>query len=442
MTGLDPAVIPELRRWRSDYASLDPAHLAAAITVPGPWVLPGHALPTGIRELAIDVVASGDPIAITAILDRGDGTYRYLDLGDLRTGPQALHKPLFTPGELAGMGPSDPTGWRLVGILAGNGGPSGADGTEPGARQQGDLKVLGFPEIADPAQTVHLDVSGLKTRQMIRAAVRTDGLVLPALVSPDLAADVGSSGELRVTLVSGLVLSIRPVAVIDRFPTVMEPNVGLVVVDQGPLLLAMTARDPGSGTPNQVLLGLPNDQRTAQAVATLSSDSYPSLVINSRPAIEDARARDPFAIGIVWALMIGALAGLVLSVAGVLMGVASELGDNRGELREIEELGAPPSALRTLVVARAALLAVLGVVSGTAIGIGLGWLAALTISVSAESGPPVPPLALVAPWPSILGMVAGVLVVIVIGVGGLARGRLRTGAAPSTVVLPARGNRP
>lgn len=427
LTGLDPAVLPELRRWRADYASTTPDAIAASIAVPGPWLLPGHALPSGIRDLAIEVDYTGAAIDLTAILRRGDGTYRYVDLGDLASGHRVLRKALFTADEAAGLGADEPRGWEVVGVLAGNGGSSGPDGTEPGGRQQGDLQIAGLPEIVDPATVTHLDVSGLKTRQMIRASVRTDGLVIPALVSPDLAADVDSRGELGVTLVSGLPLRLRPVATTDRFPTVIEQGVGIVVVDSGPLLLAMTARDPGTGTPNQVLIGTPNDARTAAVVERLAADPYPALVIESRPAIEAAAARDPFAIGIVWGLAVGALAGLVLSISGVLLGASAELRDERGELRELEELGAPPSSLRAMVSAKASILSLVGVGVGAILGLGLGWLAAITIAVSGDGGRTIPPLALVAPWVSIVAMCGGVLAVIFAGVVVLARRVLRAG---------------
>ena len=425
LTGLDPAVISEFRRWREDLASASPATIGQAIALPGPWVLPGHPLPAGIRDASVEVDYTGDPVALTAILEREDGTYRYVDLGDLATGHQVRSKALFTSDQLGQIGPAEPAGWQLVGVLVGNGGPSGANGADPGGRQQGDLQILGIPEVVDPSVVTHVDVSGLKTRQMIRAAVRTDDLVIPALVSPDLAADVGSNGELGVTLVSGLRLRLRPTATASRFPTVVEQGAGIIVVDRGPLQLAMTARDPGTGTPNQVLLATPNDARTASTVGRLSADPYPSLVIQSRPAIEAAKAQDPFAIGIVWALAVGALAGLILSVAGVLLGVSAELRDQRGELRELEELGVRPANLRMLVVLKASILALAGITCGAALGIGLGWLAAVTIAVSAEAGPSVIPLALVTPWSLILPICAGLLLVVAVGAAVLARRRLQ-----------------
>jgi hypothetical protein len=423
LTGIEPDVLPQLRRWRPDFSSTSITDIAHAMAETGAWVLPGHPLADGSRELVVDVDYTGDPIDLKGIVERADGTFEYLDLGDLAGGPQGFRVPIAPPVELAAMRPGEPAGWQLVGILAGNGGPTAFGGPEPGARQEGDIRVLGLPEIADPATPIHLDVSGIKSRTLIRAAARTDGLVLPALVSPELAADVDGNGELAVTMASGLELRLRPVATAARFPTVTDPGNGFVVIDKAPLLLAMTARDPGTGAPNQVLIATPNDARTATVVRTLGGDPFPALVVQSRPAIEAAQATDPFAIGVVWALAVGALAGIILSLAGVLMGAAAELRQDGGELREIEELGGGPRSLRLLVILRTLLLCLLGAITGVVVGLGLGWVAAATISVTGDGSTPIPPLVLVVPWLAIIILSLSVLVAVGVGVALLARRR-------------------
>ena len=434
MTGIEPDVLPQLRRWRADFSSTSVASIADAIEVSGEWVLPGHPVTGGDRELVVEVAYSGDPIHLKAVVERADGTFLYLELGDLAEGSQAFRVPVAPPAELAAMAPGEPAGWRLVGILAGNGGPSAFGGPDPGGRQAGDIRVLGLPEITDSATPIHLEASGLRSPTLIRAPVRTDGLVLPALVSPELAADVDGNGELAVTMASGLELRLHPIATAARFPTVTDPGNGVVVIDEAPLLLAMTARDPGTGVANQVLISTPSDARTAAVVQALGTAPFPALVVQSRPSIEAALAADPFATGVVWALMVGALAGMLLSLAGVLMGAAAELRQGGGELREIEELGGGPGSLRGLVILRTLVLCAIGVIAGIAVGLSLGWVAAATISVTGDGSTPVPPLILVAPWVTIAGLSAGLLALVGAGVALLARRRFPVesgrGAAP------------
>jgi hypothetical protein len=298
--------------------------------------------------------------------------------------------------------PGEPKGWRVLGLLALNGGPAGGGGPEQGQRQEGDVTIAGLDALIDPATPIHLVVSGA-ANQLIRPPARTDGLVLPALVSPDLATDIDASGVLAVRVGTSLDLRLRPVGTLTRFPTITDPG-RVVVVDLAPLLLAMNAHDPGTGVPNQVLLGTPSDTRTAEVVAALARDPFPQLVVRSRPAIEEARANDPFAIGLVWGLAIGAIAGLLLSFVGVLLAAASELRDERGELWELEAQGMTPRALLSLVVLRSVAMCAVGSVTGILVGVGLGWFAASAVGVGGEGAVAVPPLVLIVPWLLVVGI--------------------------------------
>jgi hypothetical protein len=354
---------------------------------------------------------------------------RYLAFGDLAPGTRTLTAPIFTAGELRHLTAAEPAGWRVLGLVAGNGGDAGGGGPNQGHRQEGDLTVRGLAELIDPAKPVHLVVSGAGG-MFIRPPVRTDGLVLPAIVSPDLAGDVNASGVLDVLIGSSLKLKLRPVGVTTLFPSIVDPG-RVVVVDLQPLRLAMNAHDPGTGMPNQVLLGTPSDARTAEVVAALGRDPFPQLVVVSRPAVEEERSNDPFAIGIVWGLAIGAIAGLLLSLLGVLLAAASELRDERGELWELEAQGTTPRALMSLVVLRTVAMCAIGTITGIVLGVGLGWFVASAVGVGGEGGTPVPALVLVAPWAVIVGIAVALLLVIGLAVYALTRrhfGRSSLGA--------------
>jgi hypothetical protein len=429
LVGIDGPALGKLRGWQSDFSPQDPATLGAAIELPGDWTMAGHPLPAGVRRVTIDVAYAGDPIEIAAVVQEADGAVRYVPFGTLAPGRQTMTAPLFDSDELQHLTPAEPAGWRVLGILAGNGGDAGGGGSAQGHRQEGDVTVRGLEEIIDPAKPVHLVVSGAGG-MLVRPPARTDGLVLPAIVSPDLATDVNADGILNVVIGSSLTLHLKPVGVTTLVPSVVDPG-RVVVVDLQPLLLAMNAHDPGTGMPNQVLIGTPSDTRTAEVVAALQRDPFPSLVIQSRPAIEAARASDPFAIGLVWGLAVGAIAGLVLSLMGVLLAAASELRDERGELWELEAQGTTPGALRALVVLRTVAMCAVGTVIGILLGLGLGWFVAASVGVGGEGAAPVPRLILVAPWGVIVAIAAALLLVIGLAVFALARrhfGRSSLGA--------------
>jgi hypothetical protein len=411
LVGIEGVELGRLRGWRADLSPAPPAALGAAIDLDGEWTLAGQPLPDGTRTISLDVQYQGDPIQLRAVVEQADGAVRYIPLGELADGHQVMGGELFDRTELATLDPAEPHGWRVLGVLALNGGDAGGGGPAQGQRQEGDITITGLDQIIDPSSPIHLAVSGAMN-QLIRPPARSDRLVLPAIVSPDLAGDVDADGILDVRIGSSLDLRLRPVGTTTAFPTIIDPGGRVVIADLGPLLLAMNAHDPGTGVPNQVLIGTPSDARTAEVVAALKSDRFPPLIIQSRPATEEARANDPFAVGIVWGLAVGAIAGLILSFVGVLLATAAELRDERGELWDLEAQGSTPRSLVGLVVLRTVAMCAIGGVTGIAVGVGLGWFVATSVGVAGEGAVPIPPLVLVAPWGLIVLIAAALLVVI------------------------------
>lgn len=418
LAGIDGTAIHELKGWRPDFSPSDPGALGAAIHLDGAWQLASQPLPAGVRRFSVDVDYAGDPIRLALVVEEADTAVRYVPLGELVPGRQTMTATILGDSEPDVLPATEPIGWRILGLLAVNGGPSAGGGPEQGQRQTGDVTINGLADLVDPSKPIHLDVAG--SGQFIRPPVRTDGLVLPAIVSPDLATDLNAAGVLDVLVGASLNLQLRPVGTTTQFPTILDPG-RVVIVDLAPLLLAMNAHDPGTGKPNQVLLGTPSDARTAEVVAALGRDPFPQLVVQSRPAIESARANDPFAIGLVWGLAIGAIAGLLLSVVGVLLAASSELRDERGELWELEAQGTTPRALVSLVVLRTVAMCAVGSVTGIVVGVGLGWFVASSIGVGGEGGVAIPPLVFVAPWAPVVGIAIALLAVIGIAVVVLTR---------------------
>jgi hypothetical protein len=417
--GVDGAVLDRLEGWRADFSASTPAALGASIDLPGEWQLSRQSLPDGVRDVSIDVDYQGDPIKLSAIVEEANGHVRYVALGELAPGTATMRATLFGADELAELPADEPRGWHVLGLLAQNGGDAGGGGPEQGHRQEGDVTIRGLADLVDPATPVRLEVSGA-ANQLIRPMARSDGLVLPAIVSPDLTSDVDASGEIRARIGTSLDVRLRPVGTTTDFPTILD-RTRVVIVDVQPLLLAMNAHDPGTGVPNLVIVGTPSDARTAEVVSSLSRDPYPPLVIQSRPATEEARSNDPFAIGLVWGLAVGAGAGLLLSIIGVLLAAAAELRDERGELYELEAQGSTPRSLMGLVVLRTVALCAVGAATGVVIGIGLGWFVASSIGVGGEGATPVPALVPEAPWVPIVAIAAALLIVIGVAVTILTR---------------------
>jgi hypothetical protein len=136
------------------------------------------------------------------------------------------------------------------------------------------------------------------------------------------------------------------------------------------------------------------------------------MLVESRPATERRLADDPFALGLGWALAIGGLAALVLSIAGVVLAAATDLRDSRGELWELEARGITPRSLTRMLMIRTLTMCLAGAVVGVVAGLALSWLAASTLAVGVDGGQPVPSLQVVAPWIVLVAMPVPLVAVI------------------------------
>ena len=147
----------------------------------------------------------------------------------------------------------------------------------------------------------------------------------------------------------------------------------------------------------------------------------------SRAAIHADLQRDPIARGIVSSLVAAAIAALALALLGVALATLGFLRDEGDSLFDLESQGAGPRALRACVRWRALGLALLGVVAGVGLGIGLAVATGRLLAIDATLAVPDPPLQRITPWLTI-GATAAAL--------AIARRRARRGLAARR--LPAR----
>jgi hypothetical protein len=402
--GIEPTTLPTLRGWRADASATDPATIAAALDVALEPGLAGHDLPPGERTLRIELEHAGDPLDVAAFVAVGGETGR-IPLGTLSPGHQVVEAALAEPLR----------GGRLVAIELRE--ARFIAGEQHAARlSRATLAFHGLDGLVDE-RPIDVETSGVDVA-IVRASAPTDGLVLPALVSPDVAATAAASadGTVRVALGSRASIAVRPIAVADRFPTVSGLGDRFVVVDVAALLTTLDAASPGAGHPDEAWLTVwGGDGAFERVVAALREPPFRSAAILSRPAIEHARASDPLSAAIVGSLVAAAGAGLLLAVLGLVVGASADWRDEAGELRDLAAQGLGPRALRRQAAARTAILAAGGVVAGLLVGLLLASIVTGAIGLAADRGTPVPPLRLVLPWPEILVLVAACLAVGAIG---------------------------
>ena len=107
--------------------------------------------------------------------------------------------------------------------------------------------------------------------------------------------------------------------------------------------------------------------------------------MESRAELERSLRDDPLARGTLLTLLAAALVALGLALVGVLLGVVSDVRDERGELDDLEAQGARPAVLRRVVRLRSLVVVSVGVLGGLATAALLGLLVVDLVTVTADA---------------------------------------------------------
>ena len=388
LLGIDPASVSRLTGWRADFSALGAAEIGRRLSVSGDFRIPGHRLPDGTARLGFDLTLAGDPVKLHAIVAALDGDFSDVFLGTFLAGHSRIDVPLgagLAGGSVVGLRVSDSL------IVAG---PS-----HPGSLGRSTLRFRGLDGLV--ADDTPVDATVVATvAKLIRAPFTTDDLVLPAVVSPDVAAVAAPDGTLSMPLGSA-VIRIRVVGVASRFPTVDDANASFVVAAYDPLLLAINGALPGAGHPDEMWIRTADAATTDRVLAHLARAPFRAATITDRAALVADRTADPFAASLAGALLAAALTGLALAAAGLALGVVADLRDETGDLADLETMGTPPSTLRSLVQARTIVLAASGILAGLLAGAILTAVTTSSLALAAGATVAVPELRIVLPWPTL-----------------------------------------
>lgn len=423
--GLPRPTLARIGGWRSDFAPRRPRELARLLDPQRPVALRGPRLPADARRLVLPVEVRGTEIGVVAYVRAGDGSFVPIRLGRSREGARL---------RLGARVPAEARGGTLVAFrfepppkLEERGADAGAPAT--GAAQFGRPLVDGRPLTAygDWTGTVGVaDISrrdGLRFRltltnevdTYVRPRQPTDGLALPAVVSPRMAQLAGPDRLLGV-VTNAEPLLFRVVAVARRFPGIAESDTSdFVVADRPTLETALNASSPGSGFPTELWLGVEPSRRAAVA-ARLSKPPFTALSVSSRAGLERSLRQEPVARAALAMLEAAALTAVVLALLGLVLGAISERRDEAAELFDLEAQGVTPASLRRQLRLRASMAGAAGAVGGLATGLVLSLLVVRFVELTANATAPEPPLALSVDWPALLlaataaGLAAAVLV--------------------------------
>ncbi len=409
--GVDPSVLPDLPGWRADFSDRPITALASAIEVaspPGGWRQAGHRLPATDPLLRLRFDYAGESLRLAAVVETLGGDHASIELGTIGDGMTSARATL----------PAAAIGGTLIALNFRH--DRFIYGPHQHELRRATVTFHGLDGLVD-ARPIALEVFSV-AMETIRAPQATDGLALPAMVSPDLATAVDEDGLLRLEI-GGATVNLRVVSTVTAFPTVVEARPRFVVVALQPWLMALNAEAPGAGRPTEMWLGTPTHDGLLRIRAGLAGSPFRFPVVTDQMALVAERTADPLSESIVWALVVAALAGLVLSVAGILLGAAADLRDETGELADLETQGVAPSTLRTHAVLRTAWLAGGGAIAGVIVGVLLAATVTAALAVTAEGTLPIPSMRVVLPMAPILAGVTLVLAAVLGAVAWLARRR-------------------
>jgi len=383
--GVPSTALPQTGGWRSDFASASLASLAKRLAPKASTALVSTALPTG-KTFTLPVWTRGDDINVRAFFRSPLGDFDSVILGATDGAKHVvLHGRIpFAHARLTSL-ELDLLNPRLT--------ANAGTGTQPNAR---GVLHLGIPrvdgQVIKNAFADWLGVEGASVQStgiaysttsgdttVIRPRQPTDGHPIPVLVTPDVAAAAGNHRIVPLTIEGEQIVG-RIVGIVHRFPSITG---GAVVADRQTAETALDTTSPGLGTTDE-----------------LWSDSLPqpppsTLTITSQAAVLAGLTADPLARGALITLASAAALALGLALVGLLLGVAGDRRDERGELFDLEAQGAAPATIRTHLRLRALLVACFGLIGGAITGAVLSSLVLSLVSVTASAALPEPPLRLV-----------------------------------------------
>jgi hypothetical protein len=393
-------------RWRADFSTVPIAELGRRIRPSGPIALRGPRLPPAGTEIALPLVAHGDGVGVTASVLTPREDFVQVDLGVIRgDGRQELHAEVPTrgrggrivaftfsplPRSIESGEPAE--GSLTLGRVTARG-PSGTTTLVSG--YEGWVGVNGISHVlaGNESRLGYFVTDLVKSR--FRPRQPADAGPIPVIASPRLAAAAGPGGTLVVQL-AGPKIRVRIVASARRFPSILGAD--FVVGDQGALRTALNTDSPGTGIVNEVWLGASSDARSAAVESALRRPPFERLAVQSRRALAAELESDPLARGSLAALAVAAAAAAALALVGLLLVIAGDLSDERGELFDLEAQGAGPAALRRHMRLRILALSAFGLFGGLVTGAVLSALVVDLVLLTANATAPEPPLLLTVDW--------------------------------------------
>lgn len=199
--------------------------------------------------------------------------------------------------------------------------------------------------------------------------------------------------------------AVRIVGSFRHFPT-LDPALPSVLVDLPTHVAFSFARQGSVVQPSQWWLETGRDRDVAEQ---LRAAPYRSLGVVSRAERERTLLEDPAPLGVIGALTLGFVVAALFAAIGYAAGAASSTRSRMLEFAVLRTLGLRTSQLSGWIGLESALVVVLSLLTGTALGLVVAWLVLPYVALGTAGETPVPSVRLNVPWATVLWLNLGVL---------------------------------
>jgi hypothetical protein len=229
----------------------------------------------------------------------------------------------------------------------------------------------------------------------------------PVLVSDSFLAETDTEvGQVVPLALSGGSQDVRIVGSFHRFPT-LAPDVPAVVADLATYLDVSFAPDGDVVQPSQWWLGADADERSI--ANRLHSAPFRSIGVVSRGERERALLEDPVPLGVIGALALGVVVAAAFAAVGFAASAMATARQRMLEFAVLRSLGLRTRQLTGWVGLESAVVVVLSLLVGTALGLAVSWLVLPYVALGTAVDPPVPPVRTRVPWLTVLWLELGVV---------------------------------
>jgi hypothetical protein len=207
-------------------------------------------------------------------------------------------------------------------------------------------------------------------------------------------------GEGFSVSIEGEQRTISIAAVVEAFPAT-DPAKPVMVMD-GQVLGLLRLQSDNDLKPADEWWMATAGEDASQAVAALRGDPFDSTEVMTVADRTRSLRNDPVALGIIGALMLGFAAAGFFAMIGLIVSAAVSAGQRRAEFAVLRALGLSGRQLAGWLWLENGTLVLVSVLTGTGLGLLIGWLVLPFVTVTQQGTAPVPSVLVDIPWDRIL----------------------------------------